>query len=65
MDNRNDMYKSIVTLFALFCAIVLTDNTTGVISLIFVVFMGVILISLCMASIVFPGKQRDDTFEDH
>jgi amino acid permease len=65
MDDRNDINKSIIVLFVLFCAIVLKENATGGVSSTFVLFMGVILISLCLASILFPGKKDTDILKDH
>ncbi len=58
MDHHNDINKSIQLLLVLFCAIMLTENTTGVVSSIIVVFMGVILIGLSLFAILFPGKKE-------
>ncbi len=64
MDHRNDINKSIRLLFVLFCAIVLTEHTTGSVSSPFVVFMGVILISLSLSAVLFPGKKNADILKD-
>ena len=63
MDHRNEITKSIIVLFVLFCAIVLSENVTGAVSSTVALLMGVILISLCLASILFNGKKDTEIRE--
>jgi hypothetical protein len=64
MDHRNDINKSIRLLLALFCGIVLTENLTGAGNSGVIVFIGIILIGLCLLAFFLPGRNGRDLLKD-